>query len=198
MGLRDIRRPQLAGSVRLRAALALGVLVAPLGVNTMAYWSARAVVRPGPSVAGSFDLKVNGGDALTEAGLTVAGMAPGATTAAVFTISNASIADHATMLYTVSASAVDSAAAGTSAALVAKVTTDAAVTTVGGNRTCAGSGIQTGTSFNGTLVGAPRTLAPGASQTLCIQATLGQGAPGGGSSAITVTFKAVQKDPQTP
>lgn len=202
MRLPELRRPRhvpgTIRSVRFRAVLALGVLVAPLGVNTMASWSSRAVITPGPVVAGSFDLKVNGGNALAEAGLRVDAMVPGTSTAAVFTVSNASVADHATLLYTIAAIAADGSPAGTAAALTAKVTTDGATTTTGGGLTCAGTGIQTGTSFNGTLVGTPRTLVPGASQKICIQATLAPTAPASGSSTITVTFRAVQKDPQTP
>ncbi len=153
---------------------------------------------PRPRRRRSFDLKVNGGDALVEAGLRVDAMVPGSSTAAVFTVSNASVADHATMLYTIAATAVDGSPAGSTAALTAKVTTDSATTTTGSGLTCAGTGIQTGTSFNGVLVGTPRTLVPGASQKICIQATLAPSAPASGSSTITVTFRAVQKDPQTP
>lgn len=185
----------MIGSVRVRAALALGLLVAPLGVNTMAYWSAQVVIDPGTVRAGTFDLTVNGGDSLAEAGLTVADMAPGATTAAVFTVRNASVGDRAALTYTVDATATDTAPTGTSAALSARVTTASTVTTSGTGKTCSGTVVPSGTSFSGALVSAPLELAVGASQTLCVQASLAAGAPAGGRSTITLTFRAVQKDP---
>lgn len=187
---------RVLGSVRVRAALALGLLVAPLGVNTMAYWSSTVVVRPGAVQAGTFDLVVGGRDALPEAGLTVSDMSPGATTAAEFTLRNASAADHALMTYTLDSTATDTTLTGTAAALSARVTTGPMSSAATG-RTCSGQAVQTGSSFNGTLVADPRLLTAGADQTLCVEATLGAAAPAGGSARVTLTFKAVQKDPQS-
>lgn len=193
-----VRRPgerRVLGSVRVRAALALGVLVAPLGVNTMAYWSSRVVIAPGAVQAGTFDLKVNGGDQQVALGLDVVDMAPNTSTAAVVTLSNASSGDNAVMTYTVDATTVDTAPTGTGAALTAKVTTASAVTTSGTGKTCQGTVVPSSSSFAGTLVGTPQALPSGQSRTLCIQANLGPTAPAGGRTTITVTFKAVQKDP---
>ncbi|WP_107767207.1 M73 family metallopeptidase [Nocardioides terrigena] len=195
MRLRDEPLLHVLGSVRVRAVLALGILVAPLGVNTMAYWSSRVVLAPGTVQAGTLDLTVNGANSLAEAGLTVGNMAPGATTAAVFTVRNASAGGNAVLTYTVHATAADAAPAGTSAALVAKVTTASTVTTSGTNKTCGGTVVTTAATFNGPLVAAPRELGVGASQTLCVQASLAADAPAGGRSTITMTFKAVQKNP---
>lgn len=182
-------------STRVRAALALGVLVAPLGVNTMAYWSSRVVVAPGAVQAGTFDLKVNGGDQQVALGLDVADMAANTSTAAVVTLRNASAGDNAVMTYTVGAATTDAAPAGTGAALTARVTTAATVTTTSTGRTCGGTVVPSSTSFAGTLVATPQTLPAGQDRTLCIQATLGPSAPAGGRTTITVTFRAVQKDP---
>jgi predicted ribosomally synthesized peptide with SipW-like signal peptide len=193
--LRDLRGPRVLASVRVRAALALGVLVAPLGVNTMAYWSDRVVVEPGTVRAGTLDLKVNGADSLQQAGLSVADMAPGATTAAAFVVRNASTGDNAVLTYTVDATAIDAAPTGTSAALTARVTTGS-VKVDGADTVCTGSRMRpSGTSFNGPLVSNPRRLDAGDDQTLCVEATLGSEAPAEGRSTITLTFTAVQKDP---
>jgi predicted ribosomally synthesized peptide with SipW-like signal peptide len=190
MELRDV-----FATARFRAALALGVLVAPLGVNTMAYWSDRVVVEPGSVRAGTLDLKVNGADSLQQAGLSVADMTPGGTTATVFTVRNASVGDHAALTYTVAATATDVAPAGTSAALAAKVTTAGTTSPGPSGATCGGTSLpSSGTTFNGTLAG-PRELGVGESHTLCVQATLGSVAPAGGKSTITVTIKAVQRNP---
>ncbi|WP_457206559.1 SipW-dependent-type signal peptide-containing protein [Nocardioides sp. P5_C9_2] len=192
---RDTSGFRVLGSVRVRAALALGVLVAPLGVNTMAYWSSRVVISPGTVRAGSFDLKVNGGDQQVALGLDVVDMARNTSTAAVVTLSNTSTGDNAVMTYTVDAVTADTAPTGTGAALTARVTTASAVTTSSAGKTCEGIVVPSSTSFAGTLVGTPQSLPAGQSRTLCVQADLGPNAPAGGRTSITLTFKAVQKDP---
>ena len=156
--------------MRVRAALALGVLVAPLGVNTMAYWSSRVVIAPGAVQAGSFDLKVNGGDQQVALGLDVADMAPNTSTAAVVTLGNASSGDNSVMTYTVDAATADTAPTGTGAALTAKVTTASAVTTSSTGKSCEGTVVPSSASFSGTLVATPQALPAGQSRTLCIQA----------------------------
>ncbi len=187
----------MPGSARVRAALALGVLVAPLGVNTMAYWSARVVITPGSVQAGRFDLTVNGGDQQVALGLDVVDMEPNTSTAAVVTLRNASDGDNVVMTYTVDAATADSAPTGTGAALTARVTTASAVSTSATGKTCGGTVVPSSASFTGTLVAAPQTLPAGQARTLCIQATLGPTAPAGGRTTITVTFRAVQKDPNS-
>lgn len=189
----------LLGSVRLRAALALGLLVAPLGVNTMATWSSQARIQPGSVTAGHFSLQVNGSDGPLSAGLDMPSMETGSSTAALLTVTNTSNTDRLPLLYSVTATATDSGAAGTTSRLSAKVTLGS-VTESDTSLTCSGAALAgSGNTFNGALVGGTpttrRTLARGASETLCVQASLASGAPAGGSSHITLTFDAQQKAP---
>ncbi len=182
----------LLASGRVRAALALGVLVAPLGVNTMAYWSDTEVIRAGAVVAGDLDLKVNGGDGPLAGGLSVSGLNPGESKAAIYTLSNASRGANAAMQVTITSTSVDSGIPGTTAALSAKITN---ATTTDGS-TCAGPSIHSATSFNGPLlVATPLELAPGTNRVVCVQATAASSAPRGGSAQIAMTFAATLKNP---
>lgn len=182
---------RLASSVRMRAALALGLLVAPLGVNTMAYWSDTDVIKPGAVPAGTFDLKVNNLNGPIGLGTITPPMNPGESKATIFTLSNDSLGDHAVMLVTIGSTSSDGGTPGTTAALTAKVTAD----TWTNGSVCGGPPIQTDVSFNRPLLTKPLEVASGVDRKVCIQATASGAAPPGGSATIAVTFAATLKNP---
>lgn len=184
----------LARSVRVRAALALGTVLALGTTGTFAYWTDSVEVSGTSISSGSIDLKVNNSDAITTyTDLNLSNMVPGNSTAGVLTVRNAG---SVPLTYYADAA---SSHAGLGANLVVKVTGAAAPTGSGATETCGGTTLPgTGTAFAANLVGsaaAQRTLAPGASEPLCIQATLAAAAPTnlqGTSTNVSFTFKASQ------
>ena len=184
-------------SVRARAALGLGAVLL-VGVNgTYALWSDTVPVSGVTISAGLLDLKVNTLDSVpTYTDLSLSGMVPGNTVAGVLTVRNAGTIP---LTYYATAAATNADGKGLGAALVVKVTADAAVTGSAPARTCAGATLaQTGTTFAGNLVGVPatqRSLAAGASETLCIQATLPTTAASslqGATTNVSLAFNASQ------
>ncbi|MCW2843158.1 MAG: hypothetical protein JWN22_1074 [Nocardioides sp.] len=75
-------------SVRLRAVLSLGILVAPAGVGTMAFWTDNVAISGATYTAGTLNLKVNSNDAYATTTLAMATMVPGNTSAEVLTVQN--------------------------------------------------------------------------------------------------------------
>lgn len=189
------RRPPRA-SVRLRALLSLGV-VAVLGCGgTFAYWSDSATVTGATFTSGVLDLEVNGADEVSDfTVLDLAAMVPGNSTAGLLRISNSGTVP---LTYTLAGSGTDADGKGLSAALTAKVTADTAVTGAAPSAGCAGAALAgSGASFTGALVpaGSARTLAVGASETLCVEATLPIAAPTslqGATTDVTLTVSAEQ------
>lgn len=183
---RGPRRPP-----RVRGLLSLG-LVAALGASgTLAYWTDSVTVSGTTISTGTIDLKVNGSNTVTGfTTMNLASMVPGNTTAAVLTISNTGTAP---LRYSLDASASNADGKGLGAALTVKVTGDAATTGSAPSVTCAGTALAgTGTAFAADLVPAasPRQLAAGASETLCLQATLPSGASSslqGATTDVTLT-----------
>jgi predicted ribosomally synthesized peptide with SipW-like signal peptide len=177
------RRSRLA-SVRLRAALGLGVLLS-LGVaGTHAYWTDQVSVVGATFSTGTIDLKVNNLDAAVDfSTINLAGMVPGNTTAGVLTVKNAG---SAALKYIATSTATNADGKGLGAALVVKVTADAATTGAAPAKTCAGSALAgTGTSLSSSVVSTGRLLAPGATETLCVQVTLPATAPSALQAATT-------------
>ena len=180
-------------SIRIRAALALGV-VACVGVTgTYAYWTDTAPVSGVTISTGTLDLKINSADSLPSyTALNVSNMVPGNSSAAVLTVRNAGTA--ALTYY------ADSTASGTlGSAFTVKVTADTATGGSGASKTCPGTALtNSGSSFGNNLIGSsanPRGLAASASESLCVQVTLPNGAASslqGSSSNITLTFNAEQ------
>lgn len=183
--------PLALAAVGLAAALLSGV------AGTFALWTDSADVGGTSVSAGRLDLKVNGADALTAYGdLSVANMMPGNSTAGVLTVQNAGTVP---LTYYVTSTSSNSALTGN---LTVKVTADAAVTGSGTAETCAGTALAgAGTSFGGNLLGSAasqRTLAAGAAETLCVQATLSSTAPSslqGQATNVTLTFQGSQVTP---
>lgn len=184
---------RLLRDVRVRAALALGAVLAVGVTGTYASWTDSVPVSGISMSTGKLDLKVNGQDSLsTYAGLSMSNMVPGNSAAAVLTVSNSG-----TVPLTYFATATASGTLGP--ALAVKVTGDATTATPGSTATCAGQALSgSGTTFTGALVGsssAPRSLAGSTSETLCIQATLPATADNslqGQTTSVTLTFTASQ------
>lgn len=189
--------PRHRKSVRARAALGLGAVLL-VGVNgTYALWSDTVPVTGVTISSGTLDLTVNTLDSVPSyTDLSLSGMVPGNTVAGVLTVRNAGTVP---LTYYATAAASNADGKGLGAALVVKVTADSAVTGTAPARTCAGTALaQTGTAFSGNLVGAPatqRSLAVGASETLCVQATLPSTAASslqGATTNVSLTFTASQ------
>lgn len=159
-------------------------------VGTFAFWTDSVAVSGTTFTAGSIDLKVNNLDTVTGyTALNITNMVPGNTTAGVLTIKNSGTAP---LKYKGSANASNADALGLGAALTIKVTGDNAVTGTSPTATCAGSALSgTGSSFGASLISTARLLAPGASEVICIQATLPTGASTslqGSTTNVGLTF----------
>jgi predicted ribosomally synthesized peptide with SipW-like signal peptide len=186
------RRPRRnpLGSPRVRAALALGVVLSAGTLGTRASWTDAVTVVGASFSTGTIDLKVNNADAnadFTSIGLT--GMVPGSTTAGVLTVKNSGTAD---LKFTATTASTNADGKNLAGALVVKVTADSAVTGSGLARTCAGTALAgTGTALTGSLVSTGRVLAAGASEKLCVQVTLPANAASalqGATTTATLTF----------
>lgn len=179
-----------AASVRGRAVLSLGVVLCLGATGTLAAWTDNATIGGVTLTAGKIDLKVNDQDNITGyAALNASAMMPGNSTAAVMTVKNAGTVP---LQWTLTSSGTDvtQGPLGMTAALDAKVTSGT-VAGSGSAATCTGTPIGSG-QFSGTIVSTPRTLAAGASEKICVQATLNQDAPSsvqGGTANIVLTFK---------
>jgi predicted ribosomally synthesized peptide with SipW-like signal peptide len=186
---RALRR---ADSRSLRLVLSLGMVVGVGATGTFAAWTDSVTVSGTSISTGTIDLKVNGSDSVVGyTTMNISNMVPGNTTAGVLTVTNSGTAPLRYYL-----DATPNPTGGLASALVAKVTGDNATTGTLPFKTCAGSALSgAGVAFGASLLGSstsPRQLAPGASETLCIQASLPSGASStlqGTSTNITFTFQ---------
>ena len=162
-------------STRLRAALSLGVVLGVGSVSTFAFWSDTATVAGTTFTAGSIDLRVNNQDAVTGyTTLNIATMVPGNSTAGVLTIKNQGLSP---LKYTASTAATNTDGKNLRGALTVKVTLDTSTTGSSPSATCSSAAAAgTASTLNGSLITTGRLLAPGATEVLCIQATLPSGA----------------------
>lgn len=175
----------------VRALLSLGMVVGLGATGTYAYWTDAVTVTGTTITAGTIDLKVNNADSVTTfTQMNVSTIIPGDSTAGVVTVKNGGTAP---LHYWMGASASNGDGKGLGAALVVKVTGDGTVSGSGKTVTCGGSALaNTKTSFTTDLLAAPATprlLAAGASETICVQASLPTSASTGLQGAATnVTF----------
>ena len=177
----------------LRLLLSLGMVVGLGASGTYAYWTDTVEVTGTTISTGTIDLQVNDQNTVTNfTTMNVSTMVPGDSTAGVVVVKNNGTAP---LKYWVDASPSNADGKGLGAALVAKVTNDTAVSGSGKAITCAGTAISpSGTAFTTDLVAtsaSPRLLAPGASESVCIQATLPSNAASslqGATTNITFTF----------
>lgn len=196
-----MRKPKILSRLRdtrTQAIASLGLVLAAAATGTYAYWTDSATVSGSTISSGSIDLFVNGANNdLAYTALSFSNIVPGQSSAGVITVKNNGLSP---LTYYVDGTASNGDGKGLGAALVVKVTGDAARTTSGSSFTCAGSALaNTGTAFAANLVGSsgtPRQLAAGASETLCVQATLPSGTTGTGlqnaSTNISFAFAASQ------
>lgn len=184
MAQRGKRQRSRWASVRLRAALSLGVVVSASVMGTHAYWTDSVSVLGATFSTGTLDLQVNNLDAAVDfSTISLAGMVPGNTTAGVLTVKNAGTVP---LKYTATSAATNADGKGLGAALIAKVTGASATTGSGAARTCAGTTLTgTGTSLNGAIISTGRTLAVGGTETICVQVTLSATAPSALQAATT-------------
>jgi predicted ribosomally synthesized peptide with SipW-like signal peptide len=77
-----------AASARVRAVLALGMVLGLGAFGTLAAWSDSATATSGPFVVGTVDMKVHGADSYGFVELGMTGMTPGASKAAMLSVSN--------------------------------------------------------------------------------------------------------------
>lgn len=180
-------------STRIRALLSLGTAAAVGVTGTYAYWTDTVQVTGTALTTGTIDLKVNGQDAVTGwTSLNLAAMMPGNSTAGVLTVSNSGTAP---LQYYLGSSATNADGKGLAAALTLTVTGAAAVTGTSPTATCGGAALTgSATTLATEILGSPaspRTLAAGASETICLQLTL----PGAANTSLqgattSVTFTA--------
>lgn len=175
----------------LRSLLSLGMVVGLGATGTYAYWTDTVSVTGTTISTGTIDLKVNNADTVTDfTTMNVTTMVPGDSTAGVVTVKNSGTAP---LKYYVDSSPSNADGKGLGAALTVKVTGDSATSGSGRAVTCAGAALTpSATGFTASLLGSaasPRLLAPGASETVCIQATLPTNAASSLQAATTnITF----------
>jgi hypothetical protein len=160
---------------------------------TQAYWVDPASVTGSVLSTGRLDLQVQGADSVTNyTAMNVSSLEPGDSTAGVLTVTNSGTAP---LSYYVDANASNTDGMGLASTLVAKVTSDPATSGSSPSVTCGGAALTgSGVTFGAGLVGSsstPRVLAAGASEKLCVQARLPNGAVAqGGATNIALTFNA--------
>jgi predicted ribosomally synthesized peptide with SipW-like signal peptide len=186
--LRRLRSPRLQGM------LALGVLAVIGTSGTLAAWTDQVTVTGATFSTGTIDLKVNGLDSnVPFTTMSLSNMVPGDSSAGVLTIKNAGTAP---LRYTASTTATDPSGTGLPLFFGLNVTAAAATSGSAPRLACAGTDLNGAGALevpNGSLIASARTLAPGASETVCVQATLSNVAPTtvqGASTNLTLTFNA--------
>ena len=195
-GRRAARQPRRGllrgalGSVRVRAALGLGLVLSVCATGTFAFWTDDVTISGTSFTTGTIDLKVNNSDSVTGyTTLNISTMVPGNSVAGVLTIKNSGTAP---MKYTASTTATNADGKNLRGSLQVKVTGAAAVTGTSPSATCGGTALaNTGTTLNGGLLTVGRQLAAGASESFCVQVTLDSAAPTavqGGTTDVVFTF----------
>lgn len=183
-------------SVRLRAVLALCVVLCVGVTGSFAYWSDSVTVAGTTFTSGTIDLKVDGQDAVTGyTALKITNMVPGNSTAGVLTVRNDGTAPFT---YSLAAAGTNTDSKDLIGALTAKVTGDTSTTGAAPAVKCGGTALaNTGTTLGANLISSPspRLLAPKTEEIICIQATLPTNASTtlqGATTDVTFTFTANQ------
>lgn len=166
-------------SVRLRAVLALGMVLGLGTVGTLAAWSATTTTTSGDFVTGTVDITVNNSEGKPDAfvlTMPTGTLFPGGTSSVLVTVRN-----PGTLPVTYTTTSAVTGALGTNVTVAGRAGTGVAVT----GSTCAGA--TTG------VIGSTRALAVNAADVLCMQFTLASAAPSsaqGLSGTATFTFTA--------
>lgn len=179
-------------SVRLRAALGLGVVLSIGVTGTLAAWTDASTVNGTAISSGTINLQVNGADAVTGyTSLNITNMVPGNSVAGLLTVTNVG---SAPFKYTATSSGTNPDGKNLVSGLVVKVTADTSTSGSGLFKTCAGAAVAgTGTTVPGSLITTSQLLLPAGSKTFCIQLTLSSSASTalqGGTAEIGFTFQA--------
>ncbi|TIC85512.1 hypothetical protein [Nocardioides sp. GY 10127] len=181
---------RLLASRRLRAGLGLGAVAMLFVTSTQAFWTDSVVVGGATIATGTLDLQADGADSVASfSDLSLSGLVPGSSTAAVLTLENNGTVPLA---WTATSSGTNTDGKGLLTALEVDVTGASSVTGSGLAQTCSGSSLAgAATVLGGSLVSTKRTLAAGASETVCVEVTLPLTAALGLSGAttdVTLTF----------
>lgn len=177
--------PRRRTSGRARALLtlgAVGALALGLGAQgTFAFWTDEATVTTGSFASGTLDITLNGalagapnnGGTTNLSALALANMVPGESIAVAFPVANAGTTP---LTYTATGTATGALASSMQFSVypgTASNTGTAAANTRAG--ACTGSAIATNqvlTASSAAVIGTPRSLAPAASESICVIARL--------------------------
>jgi predicted ribosomally synthesized peptide with SipW-like signal peptide len=177
------RRAGTRTAGRVRAVLALGMVLGLGSVATAAAWTDAVSISGTTFTSGTIDLQVNDLNAVTSATLSMSDMVPAATSAQVFQVKNAG---STSLTYTISGGlgGTDAASFATAGALVVSISANGTRSGTGNTSVCTGGTAlvsnvaltaTTSTSIVGTAQG---PLASGAPSTpLCFQVTFISSAP---------------------
>lgn len=193
---RERRRSLLRGcftSVRVRAALALGILLGVGAVNTSAYWTDRAELRGGILTAGTLDIKlgvpaVDNNPPQFRADLAMDDMVPGSRKDAVVRVSNAGTVP---LVFSVSGTATNNGPGADQMGSSLRL----AVYPSSSGGTCTGTPLATDVVPTGRVLADQPELGDGDIRDLCVRATLPDDADAavqGQSTQVTLTFHAKQ------
>jgi predicted ribosomally synthesized peptide with SipW-like signal peptide len=163
--------------------LALGMVLGLGSIGTAARWTDNVAVTGTTFTSGTIDLQINDANAVTSATLSMADMAPGATSAEVFRVKNAG---SVPFTYTISGGlgGTDAAAYAAANALRLSISAGATRSGTGSAATCTGGTAvatdvalttTTSTAIVGTAQGPVAVGAAGAP--LCFQVTFASTAP---------------------
>ena len=189
------RRAGTPASGRIRAVLALGMVLGLSSVGTAASWTDAVQVTGTTFTSGTIDLKVNELQAVTSTTLSLTDMVPGATSADILRVRNGGTA---ALTYTISGGlgGTDGSAFASAGAVLLSIYANATKTGAGNAVTCTGGSAlvtnqsltsSTGTTLVGTAQGPVAAGAQGAP--LCFQVTFAAAAPSSlQSKAATASF----------
>jgi predicted ribosomally synthesized peptide with SipW-like signal peptide len=184
---------------RVRAVLALGMLLGFSSVGTAASWTDAAEITGATFTSGTIDLQVNDLQSVTTTTLSMTGMVPTATAADVLRVRNAG---SATFTYTISGGlgGTDGGAFATANALLLSVYANGSRTGTGNTAVCTGgTALVTNQSLTSgstaTIVGTAQgpVAAGGQGPPLCFQVTFASAASSalqGKAATATFTFTA--------
>jgi predicted ribosomally synthesized peptide with SipW-like signal peptide len=169
----------------------MGVVLGLGSVTTLAYWTDSATLTGGTFASGTIDLKLDGSDnnpASFSTGFAMSNMSPGQSKALVVPVQNVG---SVTVTYVASGIANNIAPnAGTLASLLEfKVVPLGTVSGSSPAQACTGTASFSGGLASSTsVITAARTLTPGATESLCVQATLPAGTTTGQDNTANAVF----------
>ncbi len=175
------RQGRSLGSVRVRAALGLGVLAMAFTGGSFAFWTDSVPISGGTFTSGTLDLQVNGADTAATTTLAMPQMVPGSASAEVVTVRNHGTAP---LRYAVSGglTGADASAYGTAAALRLTIVRNGTRSGSGSTATCTGGSVLVAsvalTTVTSTAVLALQgPLAAATTDSLCVKVELAADAP---------------------